>query len=464
MKKRSFLLLGLFVLTMCLAACSDDDYPSNVADAIPDGEFRVLCLHIADTDRDGVISREEALAVTKINCMPDASYLKTMSSLDGLRYFTNLETLDCSNQNITSLDVSGNPRLRRLLCYSNPLVSLDAGRCSELETLLCGSCELEYLQMPRTAALKELNCGSNRLTSLDVSGYSELWHLVCGDNLFTELNVDACLDLVTLSCTCNITSDLSHHVKLFELHCEGLTCDRLDLSGHKRLNKLSIAHGRIKEIVFGDPAPLTSLTLNDVDCTSLDLSGCHRLNCLTLTDMQLSELTLPEAVLSSVALSQLPLERLEVKFPPYERDTDIPRMTVSDCDRLKHIDVSEQVMTFKCRNCPNLTTLNTDVFRYVEDFQCAGTALSSLDFSQWDGPRYVEIDCSYNRLTTLVLPSRIYTLSCQGNLLEELDISGCSIGRIEWRPMETLRRIRLCRFTQENLLGDTEGIELVYVD
>ena len=95
-----------------MSACSDDDglvYPPNVADAIPDGEFRVLCLQLADTDLNGVISKEEALAVRKIDCTPDPSYVKAISSLEGLHYFANLETLYCGGQLLTSIDLSGNP-------------------------------------------------------------------------------------------------------------------------------------------------------------------------------------------------------------------------------------------------------------------------------------------------------------------------------------------------------------------
>ena len=53
MKRTLFLFCLLWSLSLCLSACSDDDglvYPPNVADAIPDGEFRVLCLQLADTD------------------------------------------------------------------------------------------------------------------------------------------------------------------------------------------------------------------------------------------------------------------------------------------------------------------------------------------------------------------------------------------------------------------------------
>ena len=113
MKKRSILLSGLFVLTMCLAGYAAADYPPNVADAIPD---RTLCLRIADTDGDGAISREEALAVTKIRCPSYKTYGKTISSLEGLHYFANLETLDCSSQNLTSLDAGGCSALELLIC------------------------------------------------------------------------------------------------------------------------------------------------------------------------------------------------------------------------------------------------------------------------------------------------------------------------------------------------------------
>lgn len=90
MKRTPFLFCLLWSLSLCLSACSDDDglvYPPNVADAIPDGEFRVLCLQLADTDLNGVISKEEALAVRKIDCTPDPSYVKAISSLEGLHYF-----------------------------------------------------------------------------------------------------------------------------------------------------------------------------------------------------------------------------------------------------------------------------------------------------------------------------------------------------------------------------------------
>ena len=177
MKRTPFLFCLLWSLSLCLSACSDDDglvYPPNVADAIPDGEFRVLCLQLADTDLNGVISKEEALAVRKIDCTPDPSYVKAISSLEGLHYFANLETLYCGGQLLTSIDLSGNPRLRHLDCSFDSLEELDVSSCSELETLSCSGCGLERLLLPRTATLTALDCSDNLLTTLDVTDYPAL--------------------------------------------------------------------------------------------------------------------------------------------------------------------------------------------------------------------------------------------------------------------------------------------------
>ena len=142
MKRTPFLFCLLWSLSLCLSACSDDDglvYPPNVADAIPDGEFRVLCLQLADTDLNGVISKEEALAVRKIDCTPDPSYVKAISSLEGLHYFANLETLYCGGQLLTSIDLSGNPRLRLRFARRTRCEQLFGIRDAELFRLRVGA-------------------------------------------------------------------------------------------------------------------------------------------------------------------------------------------------------------------------------------------------------------------------------------------------------------------------------------
>jgi len=465
MKRTLFLFCLLWSLSLCLSACSDDDglvYPPDVADAISDGEFRVLCLLLADTDLNGVISREEALAVRKIDCTPDRSYVETISSLEGLHYFANLEELHCEQQQLTSIDVSGNPHLRVIGCTSNPLVSLDVSMCTELEVLACGNCKLETLLLPRTATLTELDCSGNLLTTLDVTDYPALSGLYCYGNLFTTLDVRSNPELMVLRCSDIDGLDVSANLKLDFLDCWNVSCERLDLSRHEALSRLLLRESRISEIDFGGTSALKHFSLVQAGCTRLDLSGCSKLNYVSLTDVPLTELKLPASV-GSVTLERVDLERLEVKGA-IDETRSATNFRIKNCERLKRLDFSSILWTIRCNNCPALTEMNLDDCRGLSNFTCTGTALSSLDLSQRGDFKFGAVDCSDNRLTTLILPPEVSSLSCQGNLLEELDISGSYIHSIEYRPMETLRRIRLRRDQDNYRLGDTTGIELVYVD
>ena len=184
---------------------------------------------------------------------------------------------------------------------------------------------------------------------------------------------------------------------------------------------------------------------------------------MTIADVPLTKLDLPASV-GSVTLNRVDLERLEVKGA-IDETRSATNFHIENCERLKRLDFSSGLWSIHCENCPALTEMNLGDCRGLSSFTCTGTALSSLDLSQRGDFRFGTVDCSDNRLTTLILPSGRYTLSCQGNLLEELDISGSYIHSIEYRPMETLRRIRLRRDQNNHpLLGDTTGIELVYVD
>lgn len=64
---------------------------------------------------DGVLTQSEAEAVTKIQISGLGA-----ANLAGLELFSNLKELDCSNNLISSLDVTGLPNLELLYCQVNP--------------------------------------------------------------------------------------------------------------------------------------------------------------------------------------------------------------------------------------------------------------------------------------------------------------------------------------------------------
>ena len=108
-----------------------------------DEGFRQYIGEEFDKDGDVKLSEIERKAVTSVIVSG-----KGIKDLKGIEFFTALEELDCSSNQLTSLDVSHNTALKRLNCESNQLTSLNMSGCT---------------------ALEELNCFFNKLKSLDIS-------------------------------------------------------------------------------------------------------------------------------------------------------------------------------------------------------------------------------------------------------------------------------------------------------
>ena len=101
---------ALMVLSV---ACTKDN---DVCTKMNDPAFKAYCLERFDTNGDGKILKDEAEQVMEID-VPSMG----ISSLKGIERFTNLLELDCSSNNIKSLDVSNNLKLIRLDCRDNPV-------------------------------------------------------------------------------------------------------------------------------------------------------------------------------------------------------------------------------------------------------------------------------------------------------------------------------------------------------
>ena len=187
-------LLCLAALLCCPASLYSQDIAINETN-FPDENFRNWVLQ-QNYGENGVLTESEIRRVTDI-------YLPYMviKSLKGIEYFTALECLTCSDNQLTSLDLSKNTELWSLYCSGNQLTSLDVSK---------------------NTALKQLACDGNQLTSLDVSNNTKLTKLYCDVNQLTSLDVSKNTALTVLSCSANqLTSlDVSKNTKLRELWCQ----------------------------------------------------------------------------------------------------------------------------------------------------------------------------------------------------------------------------------------------------
>ena len=146
---------------------------------------------------------------------------KNITSLAGIEYFTDLEFLDCSGNQLTTLDVTKLTNLQTLDCMGNQLTTLDVTKLTKLMFLVCAGNQLTTLDVTGLTNLKNLFCSDNQLTALDVTGLTNLTDLECNGNQLVSLDVSTLKELGSLWCHGNKMTalDITHNAYLGDLKC-----------------------------------------------------------------------------------------------------------------------------------------------------------------------------------------------------------------------------------------------------
>ena len=174
-----------------VSAQAEEDAVAIDATNFPDGAFRQYVADNFDKDKDGALNQTERNAVKEIRISNSGC-----TSLQGLKYFSKLTDLFCSDNNLTELDVSENPELKRLICYNNSLTSLNLNKNTKLESLNCNKNKLTVLDLRENKSLWWLRCNNNCLTSLDLRNNPKIMDLQVGSQRYQILaNDDRTYDL-----------------------------------------------------------------------------------------------------------------------------------------------------------------------------------------------------------------------------------------------------------------------------
>ena len=195
----------LFVLAFILLCLPMIGFGQNVN--IPDALFKAYLVgnSLINTNGDSEIQVSEATAFNgSISCASS-----NISDLTGIEDFTALTYLNCFNNQLTSLNVSGATALEYLDCGVNQLTSLDVSNNIALTELVCGYNQLTSLDLSNNISLGELDCNNNQLTSLDVSQNTNLWSLECQSNLLECLNISNNPDLTEVNFQSNLLEQLN---------------------------------------------------------------------------------------------------------------------------------------------------------------------------------------------------------------------------------------------------------------
>ena len=265
-----------------------------------DANFKAYLVANFDTDGDGEISKEEALAITKI-----IVGTKDIESLAGIEHMANLTELRCEGPwsifepeedpegKLKTLDVSKNVNLTILYCGFNQLTSLDVTNNPKIEQLRCAGNNLNSLDVSKNTELIEFEAYNNRLSSIDVSNNPELEYIDLTNNQIKSIDVSKNPELDYIDLTNNqIKSiDVSKNLELERITCSDNKLTSIDVTNNQKLTTLNISGNSIVKIDLGNNPELKHLICNKNKISELELSNNKKLKSLNVNDNNLTSLT-----------------------------------------------------------------------------------------------------------------------------------------------------------------------------
>ena len=469
--KRTRLVSALLTLAMvftflpfsAFAANTEIDFNSpDFKLDFPDEEFRRFLKECCDKNGDG------KLDVDIKNMTIPTSY--AIKSLEGIRFFEDLEKLDCHGIGLTTLNVGKNFKLKELDCSQNQLKKSVDILSSGLKKLNCSNNKLTYMNLGILYGLnlEEVNCSNNKITNIVMDSVGELVKFDCSNN-----------DLMTL--------DVSQCLKLEELNCSGNQLMELDVGHQTQLTQLDCSNNKLTELNVKQNGGLISLICNDNQLTTLDLSHNHslsklncaknRLACLDVTGISGGTITAngnrcPIAVRTdgtfdlntlpgfdvskaifwnggSVSGTILTVEngKDEVSYQYncgdgvnrtfiFETSLPINEKNFPDANFRKYIKGNiaggRDVLTVEERSKVKIININKkdisdlkgiEAFPNLTELKCGNNSIQKLDLRQ--NPKLKTLKCNKNQLTQLDLSKNpdIDYLNCSENQLEQLDVS-----------------------------------------
>jgi len=237
---------------------------------IADANFKTYLLNNFDTDKDGRISTDEAKKVIVIDCSS-----KGIKSLSGIRCFSELTSLNCSGNEISSLSLSSRAtkgtisegdcsKLTNLDCSNNKITQIILDNCPSLSSLNAGSNELTEINVSNSPALEEVNVSGNAITVIDVSSNPVLKELNVSGNEIKEIDVSSNPALKELNVSGNALEEInvSNNPELSNLNVSGNDITSIDVTNNPSLKELNVSGNDISFIDISD-----NPCLENLDCT-----------------------------------------------------------------------------------------------------------------------------------------------------------------------------------------------------
>lgn len=248
-----------------------------------------------DADGDGVITRGEALAVTKLDfsfeSAEDATEQTTITDLSGLEYFLNLDTLGLRYHGVTvAAPVEKLTKLKMLNLGGNRIAAIDPTALTNLTDLRLFDATIRTIDLSRNKALVAIYLQRVRISSLELKDLPALEEAYLSNGALTSLKADGLEKLTRLDAVQNKLTEFSmtNLPALSQLHANGNRLTDVTLEALPQLIILNLYGNRIRSIDVSGLSSLIQLVLYDNLLTEIDLTHNSPLRQVYLSDNRLA--------------------------------------------------------------------------------------------------------------------------------------------------------------------------------
>ncbi len=228
---------------------------------------------------DGVIDYSRTSTVTYLDVSNS-----NITSLSGIEAFTNLISLDASNNAIKTADFARNTGITELILHNNELESLNVANNSALQKLNLYKNKLTHIYLLGNTALTYLAVADNYLSELNVSANVNLEKLFCQNNQIASLNVSNMPALKLVNAQMNNLSSLQvlNSGSLSQIVANNNYLTALDVSTNPELESVNVLFNTIRSMDFSHNTSLTNVLLANNNLESLNIRNGHNDKLITL--------------------------------------------------------------------------------------------------------------------------------------------------------------------------------------
>ncbi len=257
---------------------------------VPDDNFEA---YLENNGMGNGINGDDFVTTTNIRHVTTLNVSNlNIADLTGIEDFQDLQILDCSDNQLTSLDISHNMALQNLRCHINQLNSLITTQNPDLQILWCNNNQLNSLNVTQNTSLQKLSCGNNQLTNLDVTQNPALEDFYCNNNQLIYLDVSQNTALQKLDCSENqLTSlDISQNTALQDLGCSSNHLTSINITHNTALTGVGCHDNQLTGLVATQNTLLRYVECYNNQITSLDFTQNHDLVWLLCQNNRLTNL------------------------------------------------------------------------------------------------------------------------------------------------------------------------------